>query len=523
MNPKVMTPSRRLSTRQAAPLCAFLIGMGATSLAHAQTADAAEEEDRKETGALGLAPGIPQVSALPGGFAPAYSPDAQKNADWHADFHGYVSVPLKLGFNNRAGEVTDQQFSTVIHAPPVVPEYRDAFTYTSALPDPYVQLNFAYGNDVVQANVILQARSANTAMSFFDASTRGGITDAFLTFNLPDLAKSVGLKVHVGAFTNRYGATGEYDEGRYGTPLIARTNGVGENIIANIELGDFKLELQQGFQGQLDKAPLGIVPGDWNDYADPNIGTGLVHHVHAGLGYKDFGGIGLHYMNAFSADERANQGTVPDGKINILAADLRLSLHRFGHFYGAASYTDATNSRSVGRIVEVLNALGGPGLMRSYFGPNSNGTGTLLTLGGQYDLSIGRLLYANAHTGVSPDIIVSLFAIQTSVTSADPMYTDKSMFKFGGEAAYSLTSFLATALRFDSVAPDLSDADKSFMILSPRVIFRSDWQSRDQVTLQYSHWFNGSQVYVRNGTPAVLDPGIRPDEDVVSLAATMWW
>src|SRR5690606_7440304 len=100
--------------------------------------------------------------------------------------------------------------------------------------------------------------------------------DAFLTFNLPDLAKNSRVQVHVGAFTNRYGAMGEYDEGRYGTPIIARTNGVGENFIAQFALGDWALEVQHGFQGQLDKAPMGIVPGDWNEYADPNLGTGLV-------------------------------------------------------------------------------------------------------------------------------------------------------------------------------------------------------------------------------------------------------
>ncbi|HSC87708.1 MAG TPA: hypothetical protein VLC09_10580 [Polyangiaceae bacterium] len=521
------TPYRRPSKARYTSACALLLGLGTPSLAWAQqkspVTETAPEDERKDTGSLGLAPGIPQVSALPGGFAPAYSPDAQKNEDWHADFHGYVSMPLRLGFNNRAGNVTDQQYSTVIHAPPVVPEYRDAFSYTSVLTDPYVQLNFAYGNSVVQANVILQARSANTAMSFFDASTRGGITDAFLTFDLPDLSKAVGMKFHVGAFTNRYGATGEYDEGKYGTPLIARTNGVGENIIANLKLGDFDIELQQGFQGQLDKAPLGIVPGDWNDYADPNIGTGLVHHLHAGIGYKGYGGLGFHYLHAWSADERANMGTTPDGKIDVLAADLRLALHRFGHLYVAGSYTDALYSRSVGRIIEIQNALGGPGLMRSYLGPASNGTGTLLTFGGQYDLSIARLLYGNAFEGFSPDIMLSFFANSTSVTSADANWDNKQMFKWGTEAAYALWTWVAAGVRFDSVSQDLSDADKSFYVISPRIIFRSDWQSRDQVTLQYSKYLYGSQVYVRNGSPAQIDPTINPDEDVISLAATMWW
>jgi hypothetical protein len=30
-------------------------------------------------------------------------------------------------------------------------------------------------------------------------------------------------------------------------------------------------------------------------------------------------------------------------------------------------------------------------------------------------------------------------------------------------------------------------------------------------------------VLVRNGYPAVYDPTIHPDENVVSLSASMWW
>lgn len=530
MNPQVMISSSRPLLRRTASLCALLLSLGAAGTAQAQDEEdekGSPEDARKDKleggAALGLAPGIPQASALPGGFTPAYSSDAEDEGTWGADFHGFIAMPLKLGFNNRAGNVTNEQFSTVIHSPPVVPEYRDAFTFTSALPEPYVQLNFAYGNKIVQANVIVQARAAATAMSFFDASTRGGITDAFLTFNPPDLAKNVSLLVHVGAFTNRYGAMGEYDEGRYGTPIIARTNGMGENIVARLDLGDWNLELEQGFQGQVNNAPLGIVPGDWNSYADPNIGTGLVHHVHAGLGYKDVGHLGLHYMMAWTADDRANQGTLPDGKIHILGADTRFHLKRYGHLYVGASYTDAQNSRSVGRIVEVMNSLGGPGLIRNYLGPNSGGTGQLITAGGQYDLSLARAIYGEAFEGKSPDVFLSAFAIATQVFSDDSAYNDVSKLKFGGEAGYSLLSWFATSLRFDHVQPNLARGAQAFSILSPRLIFRSNWKSRDQVTLQYSHWFNGDDVVVRSGTPAIDDPSVRPDEDVVSLSATMWW
>ena len=502
----------------------WLLISAAPSAAFAQDdAPAEEEEDDDPAPALGLPPGIPQVSALPGGFAPAYAADAEDQAAWAADFHGFVRMPLNVGINKRSGPVTEDQHNIVLHAAPRVPEYRDAFTYTSALADPYAQLNFGYGNDKVEATVILQARAANTGMSFFDASTRGGIMGVFLTFHGPRVSRNFAMQAHVGAFQTRYGVMGQYDEGRYGTPILGRTNGVGENVMGLLDMGKFTLEIQQGFQGLIDAAPLGLVPGDWNDYADPNVGPSLVHHYHAGLGYRDTVTLGGHYMHAFSIDDRANQGLTPDGKIQISGADLRITGGRYGHLYLGASFTNAKNSRSVGRVIEVHNALGGPGLMRSYLGPDSGGTGKLLTIAGQYDLSIARAVYGKLFEGKSRDIVLSLFGMAVDVKSNDPRYDNITKVKLGAEASYSLLKWFATSARFDEVMNNVADSDETFSVVSARLLFRTDWQSRDQIVLQYSHWFNGDEVYVRTGSPASLDPTVHPDEHVVSLSASMWW
>ena len=60
---------------------------------------------------------------------------------------------------------------------------------------------------------------------------------------------------------------------------------------------------------------------------------------------------------------------LPDGRIDILGADLRLTLGHFGHLYVGASSVDADRARTVGRIIEILNAPGGvngpaPGIAR---------------------------------------------------------------------------------------------------------------------------------------------------------------
>lgn len=500
---------------------ALLVGACVSPPALAQ---ASGTQDSEPPISLGLAPGTPQVGALPGGLTPAFGQRAADEKEWRFDFHGFLTMPLRAGVNQRAGVVTTEQHTLVLHAPPVVPDYRDAFTYTGVVPQPYAQLNFSYGNSVVTGNVFILARSASSAASFLSPPEQAGISDTFLNFRLPDLVKNAYVEINVGAFTNRYGIMGEYDEGRYGTPVIARTNGAGENIVAKFALGKHMLDLEQGIQGQLDKFPNGLLPAGWNGFADPNVGSGFVNHVHAGLGYLGIATLGLHYMTAWTQDDRASQSVQPDGTIGILGADLRLSLSHFGHFYFGAAQTRADNARSVGSIVQVLNTPGGAGLMQDYLGPSSGGTGTLVTFAAQYDLSIGKLLrYPYAFNGDAPDIVVSIFGMQTHVSSKELAFDDVTKRKYGAEGGYSLLPWLATSLRLDRVVPNANDSGQTFTIFSPRVIFRTNWQAHDQVVLQYSHWFYGSGVIVRSGYPAMDDPTIRPDEDVVSLSGSMWW
>jgi hypothetical protein len=490
---------------------------------------------------LGLAPGSPQIGTLPGGVTPAYGQQSADDKDWRFDFHGFLTMPIRAGINKRAGAVTTEQEKIVLHAPPVVPDDRDSFAYTGVVPEPYVQLNFSYGNSIVTGNVFILSRAASNATSFFDPPAQQGIYDAFLTFTLPDLAKNSHFDINVGAFSNRYGVMGEYDEGRYGTPIIARTNGVGENIVGKFALGKVVLDVEQGFQGQLDKAPNGLVPEGWNDFADPAVGTSFVHHEHLGLGYAGIATLGLHYVSAWSQDDRAAAGGVngasglvanADGSIDVVGADLRFSSGRFGYFYGGISDTIAKNSRSVGNSIEINNAEGGSGLMLNYLGPNSNGTGKLLTMAAQYDLSLARLIaYPRQFKGDYADIVLSVFGMQTSVTSDEKAYNivtqrqydGTTMRKFGGEAAYSLLSWLAVSARADHVINDNHDSKQTFTVVSPRVIFRSKWQAHDQVVLQYSHWFDGDHVQVRDGYPALPDLSLKPDLDMLSLSASMWW
>jgi hypothetical protein len=514
-------------------LLGALAALSAAAPARAQEAKSAEVAEEGQDVGLGLAPGSPQVGSMPGGVQPSYGQRSTDEQDYRFDYHGILIMPLRVGFNKRTGPVTTEQKKDVIHAPPVVPDYQESFNYTGVVPQPYAQLNFSYGNSIVTGTAAIVARTASTATSFFQPPLQSGITDAFVTFNLPNLAKNAHIEINVGAFSNAYGAMGEYDLGRYGTPLLGRTNGVGENIAARFALGDFTLSIEQGFQTQFDKAPIGISSEGWNSFADPAAGTSLVHHEHIGIGYRRQATLGLHFSQAWTQDERAAQFLQPDGRITSLGADFRFSASHLGHFYAGAAYTTADNSASVGRVVETLNAQGGRGLIQNYFGPNSNnGTGTLLTIGGQYDLSLAHLLlHPRTFDGKSHDLVLSVFGMYSRTQSDDKardaqgnwLYDGINRLKVGAEGAYTVASWFAFGGRLDYVSPQSELPEQSYSILSPRVIFRSDWQSRDQVVLQYSHFFYGDDPAIKTGYPLRDDPKVNPDADMFSISANMWW
>lgn len=479
-----------------------------------------EGSTRREA-TLGLAPGAPQVATLPGGVTPAYGAESVTQQDWRFNFHGFLTLPLRIGINSRDNAAVGQK-TTTLHTPPRVPGDFETFEYTTVVPDPWAQLNFSYGNPVVTATVIVAARTVADAEHFFNPPDHIGINDAFLRFTFP--SDNSRFDVHIGGFAVPYGVMGEYDLGRYGTPVVARVGGMGVLGTGSFHFGAIDIVTQAGFHGQLTKAPVGAEPAGWNGFADPNVGSTFVAHGHGAVGFGGLAQLGLHYLYAFVQDDRATTGGAPDGNVAVMGADLRLTLGRFGHFFAGGARTSADTARGVSPVLRVLNTPGGPGLIEEYFGPNSGGTGKLTTLGAQYDLSLGTLLrYPHKFRGDGPDIIVSAFSMFTHVNSDDADFDGIDKFKYGAELGYSMLRWFGPALRYDRVIPNTDDNSQTHAILTGRLIFRSDFNAQDQVVLQYSRFLNGSGTTVKEGYPPVRNPAIEPDANVVSLSASMWW
>jgi hypothetical protein len=502
--------------RRRAGLCA---GIFWCALAIAPRAHADDPVGSTGLPSLGLSPGDPQQrSVLP--TSPFARPPHDSH-DWVLDFHGYVLLPFNSGWHKREDPEPGQS-ATTIHTPPLIPQDLRSFGYTGVIPTTWVQLDFTYGNSVVSATTILAARTLTDAAGFYNPVDQLGVNDAYLDVNLSGPLK-LPLELKVGAFTGRYGAMGQWDAGRYGTPLIAQTNSIGEQLNGAFKIGKTTIVVEQGVGGQVGRPPTGIVPEGWNDFADTGVGASFVNHLHVGLGYADTALLGVHYLTAWSQDDQASHDLIPDGRITVLGADARFTAGRLGHLYLGAARTKATNSATVAGVIEVLNARGGPELISEYLGPNSNGDGTLTTLGGQYDLSLSRLVYGDRFKGNSPDVMVSLFGVSTHVSSKDKDFDGVNKVKAGAEVTYGMLSWLGVSARLDRVAPNTQKGTQSYTIISPRLLLHTDWYSRDEFVLQYSRFTYGKNVVVDTGFPPMPDPSANPDRDVVSLSGTFWW
>ena len=134
-----------------------------------------------------------------------------------------------------------------------------------------------------------------------------------------------------------------------------------------------------------------------------------------------------------------------------------------------------------------------------------------------------KLLFGDWYTGISPDVLFSVFGMATNVTSRDPLFNDVLKLKGGAEITYLFLSWMAFSTRVDHVRLDNDDSRKAFSIFTGRLLFHTGWRSRDEISLQYSYFDYGSEVYVKTGFPPVTNPTINPDRQVLSLTGTFWW
>jgi hypothetical protein len=515
-------------------------------------------EAKKKRGggpSLSLDPSAPQTGGLV--ISPVEvvaPPEESASTEWKFDVTGYFRAPLRMSWGPAKNlDPNGVDPGTQLRTPPLVPDanYID-WRYTNSMVGPWTELNFHYGNSRVKATV--QIASYNlTDSGYRRLESNLGINQSYLTINFPEFVNENGrLILTVGGFTNRYGAAGRYDGGKYETYLFGRTHVAGETLTFEYDVGDWTLAAEQGFGAKLEPIPFyqtinALSNKAWDPYPGPSAQEStFIHHEHLGAVYKKMVLLGAHYLDTFANDnERAGsylgftygQTSPPTGRLASAAKphiivegfDVKLLGGVLGDGYLGYSHIDAVNADYLGDAIEVLHSFGGWQLHDNFFGPPGaveRATGKIDTVLFQHVFSFGQLFrYPQAFWGDGPDLIASIFAMYNKVSGAINPAFNHGKLKAGAEVTYIPLSWLGLGGRFDTVQPDTDDTTQNFSVISPRLIFRSAFVTHEQIMLQYSRYFYASNAaqsqYPFNSQIGGTNLGA--DKNALTLAAIIWF
>ena len=215
----------------------------------------------------------------------------------------------------------------------------------------------------------------------------------------------------------------------------------------------------------------------------------------------------------------------------------------------------------------------------------SGGNGGVLTVAGQYEAKLGDLL-GGSPFGEGQDLTMKLYGMWNKIKSDDPLNDGITKTKFGTDWIFDVFPVMSVATRFDYLLPNSRIKQQNFGIVSPRVILRSSFVTHESVAFQYSRYLyakrecdigtpadnpvsnggdslvgtpfpgaaglayapntgTGDEAYCAQPPPSVVSPDgwgsttqsqdprsrgmpytgahLRPDVNVFTIEASMWW
>lgn len=514
--------------------------------------DAPVVQMENTTGGAAPAPAPTPAPAAPAPApASAAAPAKSGAGDWKFDWHGYFRAPLLVGIGKRDAPV-EGQGDTTFHRPVVPDNQYLSWQYTGHQSLDWAESYFSYGNNYVKGTLGLLAFGFTDA-AWANSSAQFGIGQGYIQINHDLGYKNVRFEARAGSFWAKYGMAGKYDAGKYDTFVMGRTHVMGATAKLEIDVGKVTLWGEEGFGA---KQPN---PSVYN-----NARFTLLQHLHAGLSYDKIVDVSLHHLHSWAAEEDRDGATLtnqPDGELGVVGADLRVRGNAYGELYAGFSHVYANNARTVAPAIEVIHSFGGGeyslGITSNYLDgrlKQSNGNGTVDTLSLQYDFSVANLLEnlkkpGSHFWGDGRDLTLSLFTMMNWVGSDDADADGVMKLKYGFDVVGAVMPWLSLAARFDRVQPNSKIPEQSFAILSPRLVFRSQFVTHEEIMIQYSRYFYNQRECADVTQPTlcaqappspVLPDGFgalttnqdantrgsgtsRPDINVFKIQANIWW
>jgi hypothetical protein len=450
-------------------------------------------------------------------------PVSSDDDTWRFGYNGYFRAPMRVGLGKRDKTYGDQS-STTLHSPLVPDDQYLSWQHTNHARRDWAEMFFSYGNS--WAKGVLSVTSFNyTDASYTVDGTQFGINQGWLEVTPYLPWENMRLKVKAGSFWNRYGQMGRYDAGEFDTYLFGRTHAMGANARVEYDMADQPLTL--GFEGGV-----GTKRPDASVYNTSRFT--MLGHLHADMLWDQSIYVGLHFLHSWTQEEARFTGyqpawvvansqklpymtsQQPDGSMSVFGAEARFDMpDLFGYLYLGASYVSLKDAVTVAPAIEVIHSFGGGdysmGVTSNYLDSEScrwnltgakcsNGNGGVFTVGGQYEAKISDLL-GQSPFGEGQDLTWKLYGMYNKVKSDDPVNDGITKLKVGTDLFFDATPVLAVATRFDYLAPNSRIKNQNFMILSPRIVFRSQFVTHEQIALQYSRYIYKKRE-CSSGTPA---------------------
>jgi len=505
---------------------------------------------------LSMSPYAPNSIALPGGVTAGYGAPLPLD-QWTFRWNGTLSASLQESVGQRAAAAPGQG-TTIFNAPPRTIDEYASFVGTSTMPGQWAALNFAYAKQLVSVNLSINTWNPTEPTTFYQIGSQLFINTLDLQYDFSPLNK---LTVHalLGYFPAYAGGLGQYGPGMYTNHLVGLARGVGEDLAAEYALGPtWSLLLEDGFVGTRNgKVPSTVVPTGGNAGNDPIFPAAWVHHLH--LGFLRSGEptirARVHYMTNWAHDDRTqtlidnhftraiDESHPRDGRLDVTGFDATMNSATWGYLGVGASYVRGVNAYTLKGLWTYGND--GQALTERWWGQASGGTGKLFVVGANYSASVGRILSRpTPFTSDRPDLVVNTgfvvaytltdtnalqgTTLPAGATSPGPLpesadiFNHRLRYKLGADVLYTFLSFMGAGVRVDRVAPTSKDAGETFHVLAARLIFKSNWSSRDTITILYGKWFYGPRSHPEASSIVPADIG-RLDDQLFAINANLSW
>ena len=179
-----------------------------------------------------------------------------------------------------------------------------------------------------------------------------------------------------------------------------------------------------------------------------------------------------------------------------------------------------------------LLTFGGEGrdLTERWLGVDTRGTGQVDVAAINWSGSLGRILSSpRPFDANGPDLLINAGAViantHTRATAARTLhcFDDRLRYKFGVDALYAFLPYMAAGLRVDRVVPNSKDSNETFDVLAARLVFKTDWQSRESIMLLYAKWFYGPNTHPESSSVNAPGELLRLDDQLIAVNVNMWW